>query len=119
MRHSVDAKTPWDPSAMTSEHSTLASIEEKISQTWNMLDYYGVRGALSVCFLPDGSTQFSSMGRCLDARGGALGVYAGLTAVRNLAQEQGEEALAALLEEAIGVLSPLAQPHGQGGQRTH
>jgi hypothetical protein len=95
---------------MSANKPDVSLVRDKIAQTLDALDYYGVAGATVVCLFPDGATHFSSMGTCLDPRGGALGLYAGLTAVRDLAQARGDEALYAMVAQAVHVLSPLIQP---------
>lgn len=85
----------------------LLLVRDKLAQTLDMLDYNGVSGVVTVCLFPDGASYFTSGGTCVDLHGATMGLYAGLTAIRDLAAERGDGALLATINQAVHALAPV------------
>jgi len=85
----------------------LQLVQDKLAQTLDMLDYNGVSGVITVCLLPDGATYVTAGGTCTDLQGAAMGLYAGLTSIRELAKARGEDTLLATINEAVHALAPV------------
>lgn len=87
------------------EERDLKLVKDKLEHTLNMLDVYGVSGAIAVCLFPDGSTYLTAGGTCMDLHGATMGLYTGLTGIRDLAKERGDDGLLAVINEAVHALA--------------
>ena len=85
----------------------LQLVKEKLANTLDMLDYCGVTGVVTVSLMPDGAAYLRCGGTCTDLQGAAMGLYAGLTSIRELAKIRGEDALLATINEAVHALAPV------------
>jgi len=92
----------------------LQLVQDKLAHTLDMLDYYGVTGVVTVSLLPDGAAYLRCGGTCTDLQGAAMGLYAGLTSIRELAKARGEDALLATINEAVHALAPVLRVKGNG-----
>jgi hypothetical protein len=93
----------------------LQLVQDKLAHTLDMLDYYGVSGVITVCLFPDDASYLTSGGTCVDLHGAAMGLYAGLTGIRDLAKARGEDALLATINEAVHALAPVLRAKDNGG----
>lgn len=100
----MEASAIGTPAAL--DERRLRLVEGKLSQTLDMLDHYGVSGVLAVCLLPDGASYLTSGGGCTDVHGAAMALFAGLTAIRDVAEKRREPELVAMLNEAVRALAP-------------
>ena len=104
------------PLGATLDPNKLEQVQDKLSQTLEMLDYWGVSGVIAVCVLPDGASYVTSGGTCVDLDGAMRGLYAGITAIRDLAATRGVGELATHLTEAVEALRPALSPVGEPAQ---
>jgi len=88
----------------------LELVQDKLEQTLDMLDYYGVSGVVAACLLPAGATYVTSGGMCTDLTGATMALYAGITAIQDLAEKAGAAELATSLNEAAHALAQVALP---------
>lgn len=99
----------------TGEYS-LKMVKDKLADTLDALDFHGASGVIAVCLFPDGSTYLAAGGTCVDPHGATMGLYAGLTGIRDLAKDRGDEALLAVINEAVHALAPaVIQGKDKGG----
>jgi hypothetical protein len=97
-------------SPVTFDGRALKNVSDKLADTLDALDYYGVAGVITLCLLPDGATYFRAGGVCVDLRGATAGLYATITALRDLAEAQGDTELARALTTTAVTLESQAMP---------
>lgn len=97
------------------EERNLQLVKDKLAHTLAMLDVYGTSGAVAVCLFPDGASYLTSGGACVDLHGATMALYVGLAGIRDLARESGDDALLAVIDEAIQALAPAIRIKGKAG----